>query len=79
MDILINKDITYQVSKVVVRMVIIYRRGGELIFCVPFSWLDATGKTILSNTASLTAPQMVAIMGDSVNAFVVMAMLLYHR
>ena len=63
MEIIVNKEVTYQVSKVKINTVVVGRRKNGLMISVPYAWLDTKGQSVLQNTSVNSMTQISSAMG----------------
>lgn len=61
MNITIDKTVSYEVAKVVITNVTINKAGNGLLFLIPFSWIDAQGKTLNQSMKRLSSTELIQL------------------
>jgi hypothetical protein len=59
--ITIEKTVSYEVSKVVIQNVMIHKSRNGLVFMIPFSWLDAQGKSIKMSSKVFNSTELAQL------------------
>lgn len=61
MNITIDKTVSYAVSKVVISNIMINKTPNELLFMIPFSWVDSKGKTLYQSMKRYTSTELTQL------------------
>lgn len=61
MNITIDKTVSYEVAKVVITNVTINKAGNGLLFLIPFSWVDAQGKTLNQSMKRFSSTELIQL------------------
>lgn len=61
MNITIDKTVSYEVAKVVITNVTINKAGNGLLFLIPFSWIDAQGKTLNQSMKRFSSTELIQL------------------